>query len=539
VTAVASRVPAGEDDARETRPRVVAALLVGGLVAGGLAGYLGSSGSFTHVLALGVVLLPLALWKRPYLAPAVLLGAAVLVEQSATVPNIPLTDRIPLFSGIGPGHLEGADLLLLIVLFIYFAKGRAWGTRLIPRTHVSVAVRAVLASVALAIVVGQVHHGDLRTGLMQARPWVYLAATYFLTSAFVRDRRSIRAVLWTFVGTVGFKAVQGIYVWLGHRHTLPKPESYISHEASYFFVIFVVLVAALWLFDQRGRLRTWATWLLPVVIFAIVVNDRRAAWEMLATAFLCFGVVAFKAMPIRRGALAKAVVAVVLCSAVYFPVMWNSTGGLAAPAQAFKSQVKPSYRDASSDTYRVQENENLELNIKQSAPLGKGYGVKIDYALPIVNLSDLDVAIAWVPHNQVLDVLVTMGFLGGVAVWFLIGAGIISGSRLAMVEDREIAVIGLVVACALVAYAVIGAEDLGFFFYRIGFITGAFLGLAEAARQLTRESAGATPAVRKASSTVGLQRRLSQEPLEYIPAESLAMVAPDLVDSQGQNEQAY
>ena len=92
-----------------------------------------------------------------------------------------------------------------------------------------------------------------------------------------------------------------------------------------------------------------------------------------------------------------------------------------------------------------------------------------------------------------------MGFLGGVAVWFLIGAGIISGSRLAMVRDRELAVVGLVAACALVAYALIGAEDLGFFFARIAFITGTFLGLAEAASRLARERASATPLDRLAS----------------------------------------
>ena len=171
--------------------------------------------------------------------------------------------------------------------------------------------------------------------------------------------------------------------------------------------------------------------------------------------------------------------------------MWNSNSGLGAPARAIKSQVSPNYRDASSDTYRVKENANLELNIKQGGPLGKGYGVKINYALPIVDISSLDPVIAYVPHNQVLDVLVSMGLLGGVAVWFLIGAGIISGSRLALVRDPEVAVIGLVVACALVTYAMLGARDLGFFFYRVAFITGIFLGLAEAARRLTRESRSA------------------------------------------------
>ena len=521
MSAVAAPVPAGAGNPKEPTPKFVAGLLAGGLLAGGLAGYLGSSGSFTHVLALGVVLLPVALWKRPYIAPAVLLGAAVLVEQSPAIPSIPLTDRTPLFRAVGPGHLEGADILLLMMLFIFLAKGKDWGTRLIPRTHVSLAVRAVLGCVVLAIVVGQVHHGDLRTGLMQARPWVYLAATYFLTSAFVRDRRAIRALLWTFVGTVGFKAVQGIYVWLAHGNLSPRPESFIGHEASYFFVIFVILVPALWLFDQRGRLRTWATWLLPLVFIAIIVNDRRVAWEMLGGGFLCFGIIAYKVMPIRRGVLEKGAVALVLCSAVYFPVMWNSTTSVAAPAKAVKSQVTPSYRDALSDIYRVQEDDNLELNIKQSAPVGEGYGVKIDYALPIGDLSRLDLEIAYVPHNQVLDVLVTMGFLGGVMVWFLIGAGIISGSRLAMVKDPEIAVIGLVVASALVAYALMGGEDLGFSFYRLAFITGTLLGLTEAARRLTCEPVSATPTDRWASAKLALHRAGNRrKPLGHVPAES-------------------
>lgn len=486
MSAIAAPAPRVAGNPEPSTRKLATGLIAGGLVAGALAGYMSATGSFTHVFVLVALLLPVFLWKRPYIAPAVLLGAAILVEQGTSIPHIPLTQRIPLFEGVGPGHLEGADILLLIVLSIYLLKGKEWGTSLLPRSHVSVAIRAILACVVLAIVIGHEHHGSLREALMQARPWVYLAATYFLTSAFIRDRRAIRAVLWTIVGTVGFKAVQGIYVWMTSRHLQPKPESYISHEASYFFVIFVMLVAALWLFDQKGKLRTWATWLLPVVIFAILVNDRRVAWEMLGAAFLCFGVLAYKAMPIRRRALGKAVVGLVLISAVYFPVMWNSTNSAALPARAVKSQLNPSYRDASSDVYRVQENDNLELNIRQSAPFGKGFGVKIDYALPIADISGQDPTIIYVPHDEVLYVLMTMGLLGGVAVWSLIGTGMIAGARLAMVRDHELAVVGIVVACSVIAYAVIGAEDVGFFFYRIAFITGTLLGLAEAALRLSR-----------------------------------------------------
>jgi hypothetical protein len=493
LSAIAAPTPGGAENPKVPTIKFRVGLVVGGLAFGALAGYLGSTGSVTRVFVLAVVFLPVVLWKRPYLAPAILLSAAILVEQWTAVPHIPITDKIPLWQGIGPGHLQGADILLLIVLGIYLLKGKELGARWFPHTHVSAAVRGVLACVVLAIVVGHFHHGSLRTSLMEARPYVYLAATYFLTCVLVQDRRAIRAVLWGFVGTVAFKALQGTYVWIGNRHMIPKPESYISHEASYFFVIFMFLVLALWVFDQRGKLRTWATWLLPVVLWANIVNDRRAAWEMLAGGLLCLGVIVYRALPIRRHLLSKAIVGLILVSAVYFPVMWNSSSSLGQPARAVKSQVKPSARDGASDTYRVQENANLQLNIKQGTPVGKGFGVKIDYALPISDVSSDDPTIVYIPHNGVLDVLMRMGFLGGVAMWFLIGAGIVAGSRLSRSRDREVAVIGTVLACSMVAYALMAATDQGFFFSRIAFITGVLLGLAEAGRRLARTESGLAP----------------------------------------------
>ena len=149
------------------------------------------------------------------------------------------------------------------------------------------------------------------------------------------------------------------------------------------------------------------------------MNDRRVAWEMLGGGLLCFGVILYKTMPIRRHVLAKSIVGLALVSAVYFPVMWNSTSSLGQPARAIKSQVSPSARDDDSDLYRVQENANLEYNIKQNGLLGMGFGTKIDYALPIADISHIDELIAYLPHDDVLDVLMRMGLLGGIAMWSL------------------------------------------------------------------------------------------------------------------------
>jgi len=477
------------------------ALSGGAIVFGLVAGQLIAGGHSGAVLGLAVVLLPVALWKRPEWGPAVLLGAALMIEQVgqgvqpadtgsilsvALTPAVPLTSQIPLFQGLGSVHLNGADLLLVTVLIIYLAHNVDRQARRWPRSQVAIGVAALTGAVALGTVVGLSHHGSLRIALMETRPFVYLAATYVLTTVLVNSRAALRASLWVLVVASGLKALQGLDVYLKVRNMNPRPETILGHEEAYFFAVFLFLVIALWLFDVPGRLRQTATWLTPIVVAADLANNRRTAWLVLAAGLVALAAIGFRCLPSRRRAIGRGAVIVLCFSAVYLPVFWNGTGGLAQPARALKSVISPDPRDASSDLYRTQENANLKFNIKQGGVIGKGFGVPIDYALPIANISQIDPLIAYIPHNGVLYVLMRMGILGGLALWTLLGAGLVAGCRLARAVDRELAVVGAVLACALIAYALEGATDQGFFFYRIAIVTGFLLGLAEAARRLAR-----------------------------------------------------
>jgi hypothetical protein len=182
-------------------------------------------------------------------------------------------------------------------------------------------------------------------------------------------------------------------------------------------------------------------------------------------------------------------IGIAVVSAVYFPAFWNKTGGFAQPARAFHSAVSPDPRDASSNLYRLQEDANLKFNIQAAGPLGKGFGHRIDYALPIVDISDIDPLIAYIPHNGVWYLFLRFGVAGAICFWSVLGIGIIAGCRLARCPDREFAVVGMLLACALPAYALLGYNDQGFFYYRVAFVIGALLGLAEAARRLVPEAA--------------------------------------------------
>jgi O-antigen ligase len=294
---------------------------------------------------------------------------------------------------------------------------------------------------------------------------------------------------------IGLKAFQGLFIFVQIRHLNPRPEAVLGHEEAYTFALFIFLVAALRLFEVKGRLVRVATWIAPIVIAADLANNRRAAWLLLGGGLVTLAAVGYRSLPSRRRVLGRtALVALAIC-AVYLPAYWNKTGGLAQPARALHSMVAPDPRDASSDLYREQENDNLKYNIEQAGLVGRGFGVPIDYALPIVDISGIDPLITYVPHNGVLYILMRMGLLGGIAMWAVIGTGVIAGCRLARSADREIAAIGAVLAGLLVAYALEGATDQGFFFYRIAIVTGGLLGLAEAGRRLAR-SGDARPARR-------------------------------------------
>jgi hypothetical protein len=232
---------------------------------------------------------------------------------------------------------------------------------------------------------------------------------------------------------------------------------------------------------------------LPLALMGDLANSRRTAWLVLGGGLMVLAFVAYKCMPSRRLIVIRLAAVTCIGLAVYMPSFWNKSGGLAQPARAIRSIVAPSTRDASSDLYRIQEDANLKVNIQTGGMLGRGFGVPIDYPLPITDISDIDPYIAFVPHDGILYILMRMGILGGIAIWSLIGVGIITACKLAKAADREYAAVGGMLVCALVGYTLEAAVDQGFFMYRVAFVIGTLLGVCEAARRLQRRRPGHAP----------------------------------------------
>lgn len=477
--------------------RRIVAIGLGTLLFGAIAGSDALSGHSVDVVAFVALLVPVAVWFRPQLGPTVLLLAGLLIEQfsisltnGTTVVNVPITNDIPMYHGLGSLHLEPADLLPVVLFAIYMIRSARTGERWWPKTQLSLAVAAMLAAVVFAEVWGIAHHGQIRESLFECRPFIYLAAAYLLTAVTIRTRSAIYAMLWALVIAEVVKFFQALYVWINTRSFVPEPQNVLGHEEAMFETLFFIVLAVLWLFDIRGRLRTVATRVAPLVLFTDMINDRRVAWLMLGAGLMVVVVIAYRMLPQRRRFLVRCGIATAFVLALYLPAYWNHTDGtLGKPADAVRSQFDPTPRDALSDEYRIDENANLKLNIAQAGLLGDGFGREIDYALPMPGLvTAIDSSILYVPHNSVLYVLMRLGLLGATAFWAMLGAAIIAGCRLARSHDKLLAAVGTIVAAMVVAWAFEGAEDLGFTFSRVMIVIGCFLGLLEAARHINAMS---------------------------------------------------
>lgn len=487
-------------------PRGVSTLLLGGVSVlalgfGLLAGRLGAGDTPVLALLVPLALVPVVVWRNPIVGLYIVLIGAVVIEQFGyDIAGRPgaRTAEIPFFEGIVPGlGISAVEILLaLIALTVLLQAVRdrwhwLWSSRL------AVLMLLVLALVVVYFGLGVSRGGDLRMALWEVRPYVYLALAYFLARTLVTRASQVRPMLWILVLGAGFKAAYGVYLWTTIRNLDPRPERLLAHEESFFFGLFIFATVGMWLFGVRGKLRVVATMLLPVVVFAAMANSRRAAWLIFGVGLLVMLVTAAVRLPHRRKPILAVFVIGAVAAAIYIPAFWNSSGTIAQPARAVRSQIAPDPRDEMSNQYREIETYNLLVRIGEKRSTGLGFGIPITYT-GLVDLSDSNPLIRFVPHNTVLYVWMRMGYLGMVLFTLLIAYGAMSASRLSAARSREVAFIGALTASATVAYAAMGTVDYGFFWFRNAIMLGILFGVVDSfLRRADSDDEGMLPELAK------------------------------------------
>ena len=472
-----------------------AAVLGGALLLAGAAGVaIGALGVRGAAVALGAVaflLLLLLLWRVPVALILVPVAVALVFEQVPLGLADRLTERIPLFrsldasAGLSGLHVSPAELVVAAALLIWTLQGvAARRGRPGSPSALGAGLGILAALVVVALTRGVLSGGVLNIAIDEVRPLLYVAVLYLPAAQVMRSPSRLWALLWVDVLATGFKGLQGTYRYLVLRNAVPAPEAILEHEEAVFFSLFILLTAGLWLFGVRGRLRWVATALLPFVVLADLANQRRAAWIVLTAGLVLLLACAWVRCAERRRAILGLAVASTVVAAVYLPLFWTSSSTIAQPARALSSAFTPSSRDQSSDLYRVVENVDLGIDIRQSSPVGLGFGRPIPHPVPLTDLSKVDPFIDYVPHNGILYVWLRTGLAGALAFWFVIGAATVLACRVVRAADRRVALLGAFGLWTVVAYVLEGWFDQGLMASRIAVVVGCVLGCLTAASRL-------------------------------------------------------
>ncbi len=466
-------------------------------IAAVVTGLLGPKGGslIVGVVVYGFVVI--LFWWRPATSALVLAGAALLFEQFPLHVGDQLTEQFLLFSTLNTSGAKGLffspiEVIMATGIVAWLIGAMARRERRMPRSSIGISLAVFGLIVVVTVVRGLSLGGDYRVIVDELRPFLYVAMAYLVAAATLRSRRHLWALLWVDVLATGFKGLQGTY----RLFTVTElRETVLAHEEAIFLDLFILLVGGLWLFGIRGRLRWVATALLPFVVTADLGNQRRVAWIILTLGLVVLIVAAWVGCRERRRLVLITAAGCAITAAVYLPAFWNSTSTLGQPARGISSAFSPNERDQASNLYRQLENLDLGIAIRQSTPLGMGFGQIIPYAVPLTfDATSIDPMIKYVPHNTVLYVWLRMGIPGALAFWLLIGSATVVACRVIASADRVLALVGTFGIWLLVAYVFAGWFDAGLVQYRTAVLAGCVLGALEAAHRLAREAAVTTSA---------------------------------------------
>ena len=334
-----------------------------------------------------------------------------------------------------------------------------------PRFVRGALFRPMMAFTAFIIggfVFGQITGGDRYVAVWEARPIFYLPVVYILfTNLFTTRRQYQRIAVTAFVALL-------VHSLLALRvlHQLPAAdratlESLVDHGSAVQFDVVLLVAFAAWLIPRAPRP---VRWLVPLAAIPIgwvwLVSQRRAAAIGLAVGFLVLGLLMVRLNPKRLRAVGP-VFAVVAVG--YLGAFWHSESAVGFPAQSIKSVIAPgsvSEKDQSSDIYRILENVDISATIHYRPITGVGFGQKFLRPAPLPDISNFPFY-EYIPHNSILWVWLKVGVGGFIAMLYLLGSAVRSGTKASMRLHRPAEVMLAVGATIyVIMYAVFAYVDI-------------------------------------------------------------------------------
>lgn len=401
---------------------------------------------------------------RPLVGLYVLLVGALLSDMRVA-PWYPfvknLSSEESLLYVAGNLIINPLELVLFTTIMSWLARRVADPSWRFHRGVLLVPLAVLSAFVVLGLVNGLGRGGDVRVGLWEARPLVYLPIVYVLATNLVTSRRQYAHVMWAALAAITIHAVYAV----GWHATLDGPtrvamRGLTEHGASGHMNVVIVAVLAAWLFPWSTVATRAALTLMAVpVVWAYVLAERRSAFVGLSLAIVLMMVVLYRT---DRRVFWWFTPAMTVVALAYLTAFWNHTGGIGFAAQAIKSAVAPDQLegpDLTSNIYRQIEAINVWFTIRVGPIRGVGFGQPF-YRL--YAMADISFFPFWeyMPHHSFLWVWLKTGFGGFVAMIVVMLRTIQHGARTAMRVPPPERLFALAAVLYVVMYLVFSYVDI-------------------------------------------------------------------------------
>lgn len=271
--------------------------------------------------------------------------------------------------------------------------------------------QGVLLAIALGLVYGLARGGPSNLAYTESRGLFVGIAVFTIAARLGRD--NVRALTATVLASsFSLAVIVLLRYWLVVRpgNAAGPVEFHFDHANSVLLGVGLV-VGGLQLLAANGVRRKLMFVVYCLLIFAaMIVMGRRAATLVLMVGGLSMGGLLLPKRPVLVISLG---VPVLLAFAAYLGAYWNKEyGAMAQPARAVRSQIDPSLRDESSDTYRTIEKANVIETIRVNRIFGVGFGRPFIQFQGLPYLQDYWPLQLFTPHQSILWLWLKMGWFG-------------------------------------------------------------------------------------------------------------------------------
>lgn len=426
-----------------------------------------------------------------------LIGFVLFFDQFRIPGFYPYTLRFDYFQNLkGISYLPSFDagvvnpieIHFLFILFIWFLVMSIKKQFSFNRVTVWGSFLLLFGWLGFAFVSGMRSGGDFLTALWEVRALFYLALFYITIPQVIQTHKQLKILMWVIIAGISIKAFQGIARFAALGFGFNGLPTLTNHEDPVFMVTLFILLLGMWFYKVKNTQRTVLNLLLVPLLIGFVVAQRRAAMASFIVSLVAF----FVLLPGKKQwSFFKLAIPILIVSVIYGAAFWNSQSPLAMPVQMVKSGIYTSDENLSkedyySNLYRENENYNLAYTLREHPVFGTGFGKKYEKPLELANI---DFSLRdYIPHNQILWIIVKTGSIGFFLFWFFFNCFAFQGAYIyKTLTNPYLKVICMMIVVAIINQMVVSYYDLQLTYYRNMIYLGTLMGLLPVLQELDIE----------------------------------------------------